>query len=506
MALDREVSLNDVTSNPVLADLAALVDGRSRQQPYTTEWQRKLTQKTIHRVSDGKPAPAAQTSIAETTPIPALPNVTRYMEERASPHPEHWNLGVLLVPSRPLDPEKTRQVIATLYARHDALRLRFHRDGSGWVSALAPVTDPPPFARSDLSGVATTERTAALERRARELQESFDLERGPLIRVELFDLGDGAQRLLVVAHHFVMDPLSWPPLWEDFEALYEGAERGSSVQLPPIPTSFEDWARALKRRADSDELRAEMRAWLDLSWERVRALPLDHPDGANTNASAEQVQLVLTADETTTMIRRTPSVARKADLVLAALGRATAAWTDTDTALVDVMGHGRDEAIAAGVDPLETVGFFVSYTPVVLQAPDSMPNTVTASLIERIEPLLRRGLEFDLLRYMSSDATVRQAFRELPRAQILFNHLGQRDEPDEIPRSQMLAAAPESIGPTHSPEGLRYYPIAVSSWINYGKLYVNFVYSSNLHDRSTIKAFVDEFNRHLVTAIADSVA
>ena len=506
VALDREVSLRDVTSLPVLADLAELVDGRIREQPHPRERQLELMPKTMDRVSDGMPAPAAQTSIAETTPIPVLPNVSRYLEERASPHPEHWNLGVLLIPSRPLDPEKTRQAIANLHARHDALRLRFHRDGSGWVSSLAPKADPPPFAFSDLSGVAEPLRKAALERRARELQESLDLERGPLIRVELFDLGDGAQRLLVVAHHFVMDPMSWPPFWEEFEALYEGAERGSSVQLPAIPTSFEDWARALKRRADSDELRAEMRVWLDLPWDRVRALPLDHPDGANTNASAEHVELVLTADETIKLFRRAPSVARKADVLLAALGRATAAWTDSDTALVDVMGYGRDENIAAGVDPLETVGFFVSYTPVVLQLPDSAPNAVTASLIERFEPLLRRGLEFDLLRYMSSDATVSQAFRELPRAQILFNHLGQRDEPDEVPLSQMLAAAPESIGPTHSPEGVRYYPIAILSWISDGKLYVNFVYSSNLHDRATVKAFSDEFIRQLRTAIADLVA
>jgi non-ribosomal peptide synthase protein (TIGR01720 family) len=101
---------------------------------------------------------------------------------------------------------------------------------------------------------------------------------------------------------------------------------------------------------------------------------------------------------------------------------------------------------------------------------------------------------------------VRQAFRELPRAQILFNHLGQLNEPDEVPRSEMLAAAPESIGPTHSSEGVRYYPIAVSSWISDGKLYANLVYSSNLHDRATVKAFADEFSRQLVAAILESVA
>ena len=34
---------------------------------------------------------------------------------------------------------------------------------------------------------------------------------------------------------------------------------------------------------------------------------------------------------------------------------------------------------------------------------------------------------------MTSDATIRQTFSALPRAQILFNHLGKRDELDTVP-------------------------------------------------------------------------
>ena len=107
---------------------------------------------------------------------------------------------------------------------------------------------------------------------------------------------------------------------------------------------------------------------------------------------------------------------------------------------------------------------------------------------------------------MASDATVRQAFGELPRAQILFNHHGRRDEPDELPRSSMFAAAPESIGDTHNPSNIRYYPIALSSEVSHGVLRLNFVYSSNLHERATVTTLVDEFRRQLTAEVARTFA
>jgi non-ribosomal peptide synthase protein (TIGR01720 family) len=445
-------------------------------------------------------------SAAGPVPVPMLPNVARYMTERESPHPEHWNLGVLLTPARRLDPGIAGRVVAALLERHDALRLRFFAEGAGWASAIAPATGPVPFGVTDLSGVAAAARPAAVERRAGEVQESLDLQQGPLIRVELFDLGEGGQRLLVVAHHFVMDQLSWPPFWEDFEAYYDGLERGVPVTLPAPATSFESWAHALKRHADSDALRAEMRAWLDLPWERVRPIPIDRPDGANTNDSAEQIQLVLAPEETSALLLQTPGVVRKADLILTALARATATWTGSDTVLFDMMGHGRDDGIVDGVDPFETVGFFVSYTPLVLRLPEAGTEPLPPSLPQQIDLLMRRWLGFDLLRYMASDGTVRQAFRDLPRAQILFNHHGQRDEPDEVPRSRMFREALEPIGHTHSPKGIRYYPLAVSSEIHRGQLRLNFVYSANLHERSTVARLIDEFRSQLTEAISRAAA
>ena len=408
---------------------------------------------------------------------------------------------MLLRPEPALDAGVTREVVQRLVERHDALRLRFFPDRDGWASSIATTIEPLPISNFDLSGLDEEEQRSSLERHAGEIQESLDLEHGPLFRIGVFDLGGGEQRLLVVIHHFAMDGLSWRPFWDDFDSIYRDIERSQPVTLSPPSTSFEAWAHALQRRADSDDLRSEMPDWLGLPWDRVRSIPLDHngSNDANTNASARQVTLDFSVEETSAMLQRTPSIVHKTDLLMTALAEVVADWTGSDTALFDMMGHGRDEDSFDDVDLFGTVGFFISYTPMVL-AVSAQPE-MPAVLSDQIQPILRRGLGFDLLRYMASDATVRQTFRDLPRAQIMFNHLGKRDELDAVPRGSLFSLARESIGHTHSPSGIRYYPLAISSEIWKDQLRLRFVYSENLHDRSTIEALADDFRDRLLSNV-----
>ena len=54
------------------------------------------------------------------------------------------------------------------------------------------------------------------------------------------------------------------------------------------------------------------------------------------------------------------------------------------------------------------------------------------------------------------------------------------------------------MGNTHSPSGIRYYPLAVSSQVWRDQLRLNFVYSENLHLRSTVEALAEDFKRRLM--------
>jgi non-ribosomal peptide synthase protein (TIGR01720 family) len=435
--------------------------------------------------------------------LPLLPNVARFLTERDTPDPDHWNLGVLLKRSEALDPELVRKVVARLVERHQALRMRYHKGSNGWEASIAPTTEALPFEKHDISAQPEPEQQATIERYAEEMQRSLSLRDGPLLRVATFDLGEHGQRLLVIVHHFAMDGLSWRPFWEDFDAILGGLQHRTEVTPTPETTSFAEWAHLLKQRADSADLRSQMQAWLDLAWEDVRPLPFDHPagDGANTNESAREVILEFSVEETRAIFQETPTVPHKVDFLLTALAQMVADWTGSRTVLLDMMGHGRDEDAVDGADLFDTVGFFISYTPMVLTLAGTNGSSAPELLTDQIQPIMRRGLDFDLLRYMTSDATVRQAFGSLPRAQVLFNHLGKRDELDTVPAGADFSLAEESIGNTHSPSGIRYYPLAVSSQVWRDQLRLNFVYSENLHRRETIEALAEQFKQRLLRLV-----
>jgi non-ribosomal peptide synthase protein (TIGR01720 family) len=451
----------------------------------------------------GGSGPAPNQASDEAISIPLLPNVARYLIERETPHPEHWNVSGMLIPVERLDPELTGRVVTALVARNDALRLRVAGSGSEYASWIAPATkEESSFAYLDLTDLDDLERPPALEQRADELQASLSLEHGPLIRVGLFELGAIGQRLLVIAHHFVFDQLSWRPFWDEFTSLYKELSGGDRVALPPPDTSYEAWARALERHAETTVMRDRARLWRGLPWDRVRSIPLDHPEGINTNASAADLEIVFAPEETTALLRHTPGIVRKTDLIMEAVARTIADWTGSDTVLFDVLGHGRDDSISDRLHPIDSVGFFVSYTPLVLRLPTNGSRPAAASVADQIGPLMGSGLEFDLLRHMASDAKVRHEFQRLPRAEILFNHQGRLDEPDELPRGSAFLAARESTGQTHHPQALRYYPVAVSSKVQHGRLRVAFVYSTNLHERATIERLAEAFRMELANIIA----
>ena len=74
------------------------------------------------------------------------------------------------------------------------------------------------------------------------------------------------------------------------------------------------------------------------------------------------------------------------------------------------------------------------------------------------------------------------------------------DARDALADAGSLAA--ESIGNTHAPSGIRYYPIAISSQVWKDQLRLNFVYSENLHTRATVEALAEAFRAKLMGLVA----
>src|SRR5205085_472063 len=243
-------------------------------------------------------------------PVPLTPIQHWFFAQELS-EPHHFNQALLLTVQRPLDPALLEQALAQLLVHHDALRLRFTRDATGWQQTAADVDPDVPLALIDLAAVPEAERQAALEAQATAAQASLDLERGPLVRALYFDMGAGqAGRLLLVVHHLAVDGVSWRVLLDDLNTAYEQFSQGQALRLPPKTTSFQQWARRLVAYAQSSELRDELAYWLADSQRRVSPLPVDFAAGDNTVASARAVALALSAEETQALIYEVPAAYR----------------------------------------------------------------------------------------------------------------------------------------------------------------------------------------------------
>ena len=420
-----------------------------------------------------------------TGPTPLTPAQLRFLTERETPDPQHWNISELAMAER-LSPAALRATVEALILHHDALRLRLWLDHGTWRQETAAPPAVVPFQSHDLSGLPPRERTAVIDRTCTELQRSFDLGEGLLLRVAHFDCGpDEPDKLFVTIHHFAVDGMSWSVFWEDLEQAYRQAAAGEPVSLPPKTTAFRTWATELELLAHSSRVTQSVASWLQGPWDRVARLPLDFEasSSANTNASAATVVTELSAADTRRLVE---SRWRPEHVILAALARMLSTWTSSDTVLIDLLAHGRATALE-GVNLSRTVGFILAYHPLLLRPTSwdclELPDAVVARLQDGPE-----GLSFDLLRYLAPDPAVRDRFAGLPRAELLFNYAGVQEDPDA---DALLVPIDDPSAPEAAPTGLRQHPIAVRATLT-PNLRIAFVYSRELHQAATIEARVAE--------------
>jgi amino acid adenylation domain-containing protein len=76
-----------------------------------------------------------------------------------------------------------------------------------------------------------------------EAHRSFDLERGPLFRVNVFTRSAHEHFLLLVVHHIVVDFWSLAILLSELGTLYSAEEAGVPAVLPPLGAQYSDYVR-----------------------------------------------------------------------------------------------------------------------------------------------------------------------------------------------------------------------------------------------------------------------
>ncbi|MFI9272171.1 non-ribosomal peptide synthase/polyketide synthase [Kitasatospora sp. NPDC052896] len=437
-----------------------------------------------------------------TGEVPLTPIQEWFLTTPRAAH-QHFNQSTLLELDADPDPRALRAALDALLEHHDALRMRFTRDEEGWHQF-----NPPPARTEDLlvpydlTGRSAAEADAAMAKAADELHARFDLARGPLLRAALFTGDPGRPvHLLLVAHHLVVDAVSWRVLRDDLESAYQQALRGGPITLGERGTSFREWALGLAAHVAEGGLDHELPYWEEAV--TAGTAPLDRPAG-HQPAETAAVTVELGEEDTAALLRAAPTAYRTRvnDVLLAALALALARWTGHQRVRLDLEGHGREDVLD-GVDLSHTVGWFTTVYPVAFQVPapdDFGPDRDWRSLVKAVRRQLRavpgNGLGFGALRTFGSP-DVRKRLAAGAHGLVVFNYLGQWDARSEVPEGGLVRAEHGSFGQDHDPRDGGSHLVEVVGAVQHGRLAFTWHHRPAVHDTATVRRVAEEFGQAL---------
>nr|UTI67656.1 AptD3 [Actinoallomurus sp. ID145808] len=265
---------------------------------------------------------------------------------------------------------------------------------------------------------------------------------------------DAGGRLLVVAHHLVIDGVSWRILIPDFIEAWSAVRAGRVPMLSRVGTSVRRWSAALAEEAQRPKRVAELELWRSMLRPPDPVLGARRLDPAvDVVSSVDRVQVRLPGEVTEALLTALPSRFHCGpnDGLVTGLALAVAAWRRTrgvaeSSVLVNVEGHGREETVVPGADLSRTVGWFTTIFPVRVGAGGvdldeafaggASAGRAVKAVKEQLRAVPDRGVGYGLLRYLNPDTAGELA--QLPTGQIGFNYLGRFSDTDlpENPRGQ----------------------------------------------------------------------
>ncbi|MER6146435.1 amino acid adenylation domain-containing protein, partial [Streptomyces sparsogenes] len=359
---------------------------------------------------------------------------------------DRFSQGVLLQVPPGLGTDRLTLALQAVLDHHDMLRARLTTTPDGaWGLEVPPagaVRATDCVRRVDVAGVSGDGLGEVITGEAEAARGRLSPGAGVMLQAVWFDPGPGVPgRLLLVAHHLVIDGVSWRILLPDLQTAWEATTTGAAPVLQPVGTSFRHWAQTLADLAHAPEHTAELELWKNILTTpdpQLGPRPLDPT--RDTAAHTQHLTITLPPEHTEPLLTRVPALFHAGinDVLLTALTLAVTRWRahrghhTGQGLLIDLETHGRHQNLAKGTELSGTVGWFTSHHPVRLdpgiynQAQAFAGGTDTGRVLKRIKEQLRaiphEGIGYGLLRHLNP--TTSPHLNTLPTPQIAFNYLG----------------------------------------------------------------------------------
>ncbi|MEV6559474.1 non-ribosomal peptide synthase/polyketide synthase [Nocardia sp. NPDC051756] len=435
-ALGVDISPREVFEHKTAAALAAVAAGRDTSVPVLAE----LTGGGVGW-------------------LPLLP-VARFVRELGAGF-DSFTQSLLLELPVGIDRAGLVATLAAVIDRHDVLRSRLVDDerGAGLEVAQTGSIDVDGLLHRVEASVGEL-HAEVVASHVRAAVDRLAPAAGVMLQFVWFDGGPTRTgSLSVVAHHLVIDGVSWRILLPDLASAWQDVSAGLSPVLAETGTSLRRWAHGLVEQARAPRLVEQLSWWrsvLDGPDPTLGTRPLD--PAVDVMSTLDHVSVQIPVADTEVLLTSLPALFHGGveDGLLAALAAAVIRWRHThgmgqESVLIRLEGHGREEDTVPGADLSSTVGWFTSMFPVRLAATATeweqlcaggpAAGAVFKSIKEQLRSVPDKGMGYGLLRYLNPDTAA--VLQRYSAGQIGFNYLGRLTSADLLPqRSQSTAWGP----------------------------------------------------------------
>ncbi|KAG8414563.1 Nonribosomal peptide synthetase [Metarhizium acridum] len=342
----------------------------------------------------------------------------------------HYNQSFFLSLARNVSVEDLEHAVREVVRHHVMLRARFSQDAQGrWTQS---VTSKPESFSSYLFKSHEVADVTSIEPHAWKTQHSLNIVSGPLLAVDLYQVHGQGQYILLVAHHLVVDHVSWRIILSDLEEFLEASFASNARGRRNVESSlsFQSWCHL-----QAQHVREQ------LPPQRVYPTPTENhvplstistcmdywglTSRSNTYSDVVSIGFTLGAEVTESLLgdandalRTRPVEIIQAALVFSFMKQ----FPDRDAPILHSEGHGR-EVWDTSIDLSRTVGWFTTIWPTLITVQP------THSLIEVVKRTKdgRRQVRNNGWAYFASRFLHPAGRNQLPLEvplEIVFNYAG----------------------------------------------------------------------------------
>ena len=412
---------------------------------------------------------------------------------KAAPH--YWNHIMRVSGIEKVDYAHLKEVVEKLVSYHDALCLSFTRKQGRWKAYISRSVNPRVFQYFDLSS--EKELSMQDDRVAKILlaeQENCDLAKGNLFRMLYFECGGLREnKAFFVAHHLVVDKVSWNAIFSDFSIALNQKRPLENNIFKQKTVSVKKWGEHLAELAKSFKIREELPFWESQVDDLKTTSNILNSNDTFFREDSIKVYQSFEDEEVTDRLMNKANKAyhtKIEDLLITALLSTVCELTEQNQLCLGLERHGRDSDITQ-LDASNTVGWFTSFFPVTLKHDVDTLSERIKSVKEQLRAIPNKGIGYGLLKYLSDVPDIKKILNQSP--QIIFNYLGVRHNTFE----QLGTTFDFQLEGSRSSLSERTYGLEINAFISDKKLCMNWVYSADVYEESILTELVNGFSTKL---------